>query len=96
MEWEVAKDLSQPNLNIQIEPRSGTLKQGQTQQLFVEVFSGALPAVFLEDIPFKCTFIRSQHKKTAYGVVTDGRTRLPAILANTVSSAARISETAIL
>ncbi|CAL6074068.1 Conserved_hypothetical protein [Hexamita inflata] len=97
IEWEVMDIFGgNSNLQIKIEPNRGVLQKGQKTQILIQCFTGPLPAAFLEDIPFKIINKRPQTQNVQFGSVIVNQNRLPAVLANTVASAARISETAIL
>ena len=88
-----------------VRPARGRLGPGEEVRLLVAVEVGALPAVFVEDLAIRVSLEAGPGKAdlTTSGSLTEeqlrgsGRPRrLPAVLANTVASAARVSETAIL
>ncbi|KAH0575389.1 hypothetical protein SS50377_23022 [Spironucleus salmonicida] len=97
-EWEIRnhQQFINKDLSIKFSPNSGTLKFNETTQINVQISSGPIPSVFLEDVPFTVRFVPEIVGNTNYEAKQENFSRLPVVLANTVASAARISETAIL
>lgn len=95
--WSVALPPVHPGLvSFRVSPSEGVLQPGESAAVLLEVFSGPIPVALVEDIGFNVSFETPEAEdQVGYDMlVYNKHERLPATLANTVASAARLKQTA--
>lgn len=97
-EWSLIMPLPNPNIRISVHPQSGVLAPGETQPVLINVYTGSIPMVTIEDIGFSVTFITDKSalvRANTFNLESlSSNNRLSVTLANTQASAARIVEQA--
>ncbi|TNJ29093.1 hypothetical protein GMRT_12944 [Giardia muris] len=97
-EWNTILPIHNPNIRITVTPMRGHLDPGQQQTILINIFTGSLPMVTIDDIGFSVCFHGEQVQNPRLNIFEidagENEQRLPVTLANTVASAARITEQA--
>lgn len=97
-EWSLIMPLPNPNIRISVHPQSGVLAPGETQSVLINVYTGSIPMVTIEDIGFSVIFVTDKSaliRANTFNLESlSSNNRLSVTLANTQASAARIVEQA--